>query len=386
MNKGIAWLAGETSGDFIASLVLPHVRDRYPDELMVGIGGRRMVDAGLVAWHDSSVLSVRGYVEVLKKLPSLLKLRSEMKRRVQEIQPRAFIGVDAPDFNLAIEEHLRGQGIKTIHLVCPSIWAWRPERIHQIKRAVDHMLLIFPFEKKLMDEAGIESTYIGHPLAREIPMSPDKAQAREKLAQDEHMTAFINAEGPLFAVLPGSREAEITWCAPLFFAACERILDFDRHARFLIAAADETRRAQIDTILKKSPRAREASRVLLRDSYGAMQASDAVLVASGTATLEAALFKRPMVVGYAMPGITGVLMQKKGIIDFVSLPNILAGERLVPELLQYYCKPEALAFALWQAYEKRNDQKLLDRFTAIHESLLRDTPTLAAEAIGSVCG
>ena len=379
MAKDIVWLAGETSGDFIASLVLPHVAALYPDERMLGIGGDRMIAAGLDAWHHSSVLSVRGYVEVLKKLPSLLRLRSEMKKRTAELHPRAFIGVDAPDFNLAIEEHLRGRGIKTIHLVCPSIWAWRPERIHQIKRAVDHMLLIFPFEKKLMDEAGIDSTYIGHPLAREIPMQPDKEAARTKLGIADH-------EGPVFAVLPGSRQAEVAWCGPHFFGACEKVLDFDRRSIFLVPASDAAREAQIQSVLKNFPKAQAATRIISTSSHTVMEASDAILVASGTATLEAALFKRPMVVGYAMPGITGILMQKKGIIDFVSLPNILAGERLVPEILQYYCRAETLAFALWHEYERRNDTVLMDRFVKMHESLLRDTPKLAADAIARVCG
>ena len=378
MAKDLVWLAGETSGDFIASLILPQVAALYPGEKMRGIGGDRMIAAGLTPWYHSSALSVRGYIEVLKKLPSLLKLRREMKWRVAGLQPRAFIGVDAPDFNLSIEEYLRGEGVKTIHLVCPSIWAWRPERIHQIKRAVDHMLLIFPFEKKLMDEAGIESTYIGHPLACEIPMYPDKDKAREALG--------IDPAGPVFAVLPGSRQAEVAWCGPHFFGACEKVLEFDRRSMFLVPASDSAREAQIRSVLKNFPKAQAATRIVSTGSHTVMEASDAVLVASGTATLETALFKRPMVVGYAMPGVTGILMQKKGIIDFVSLPNILAGERLVPEILQYYCRAETLAFALWHEYERRNDARLMDQFAAMHESLLRDTPKLAAEAIAAVCG
>lgn len=378
MARDIVWLAGETSGDFIASLVLPKISEVYSSEKMVGIGGDRMIAAGLQPWHHSSALSVRGYVEVLKKLPSLLALRREMKMRVTQLAPRAFIGVDAPDFNLSIEEHLRREGIKTIHFVCPSIWAWRPERIHQIKRAVDHMLLIFPFEKQLMDEAKIDSTYIGHPLAREIPMNPDKDAAREKLG--------IDPTGPVFAVLPGSRQAEVAWCGPHFFGACEKVLQFDSRSIFLIPAADAARETQILSVLKNFPKAQAASRIIRSDSHTVMQASDAVLVASGTATLEAALFKRPMVVGYAMPGLTGILMQKKGIIDFVSLPNILAGERLVPEILQYYCRAETLAYALWHEYERRNDSYLMDQFASMHDSLLRDTPRLAADAIASVCG
>lgn len=303
MSKGIAWLAGETSGDYIASLVLPHVSALYEGERMFGIGGEKMVQAGLEAWHPSSALAVRGYVEVLRRLPSLLMLQKEMKRRVLEINPRAFIGVDAPDFNLGIETYLRERGIKTIHFVCPSIWAWRPERIHTIKKAVDHMLLVFPFEKELMDKAGIESTYIGHPLARVIPMEPDKLAARERLKLD--------VSGPLFAVMPGSRQAEVAWCSPHFFGACDRILDFDPRSRFVVPASDAEREAQIVAFLDKFPRVKSATTLVRGKSHDAMEASDAVLLASGTAALECALFKRPMVVGYAMPGFTGILMQKK---------------------------------------------------------------------------
>ena len=377
-KKGLAWLAGETSGDFIASLVLPEVKAMYPDEPMFGIGGDKMIAAGLDAWHHSSVLAVRGYMEVLSRLPQLLMLRKRMIADVAKAAPRAFIGVDAPDFNLGIELKLREQGTKTIHFVCPSIWAWRPERIHTIKKAVDHMLMIFPFEKELMDQAGIESTYIGHPLARIIPMEPNKDAARERL--------ILDVTGPLFAVLPGSRQAEVKWCAPLFFKACETILQFAPNARFVVPAADATRRAQIQQVLDQFPKTKAAKTLTTGDSHSVMEASDAILVASGTATLEAALFKRPMVVGYAMPGITGILMERKGIIPWVSLPNILARKRVVPELLQYFCQPEALGFALWHEYQRRNDNELIDQFTAMHESLLRDTPKLASDAIRQVCG
>ncbi len=378
MSKGIAWLAGEASGDYIASLVLPHIQAAYPEERMFGIGGEKMRAAGLEVWHPSSRLAVRGYVEVLRRLPGLIMLQKEMKRRVLEINPRAFIGVDAPDFNLAIEGFLRERGIKTIHFVCPSIWAWRPERIETIKKAVDHMLLVFPFEKTLMDEARVESTYIGHPLAGIIPVEPDKEAARERLK--------LETAGPLFAVMPGSREAEVAGCAPRFFAACEKVLHFDAKAQFVIPAADSERRAQIEALLMGYPHLKNSTTVVDGQSHAVMEASDAVLLASGTAALEAALFKRPMVVGYSMPALTGMMMQKKGIINYVSLPNILAGELLVPELLQYFCRPEPLAYALWNAYEKRNDARLMGHFYAMHESLLRDTPTLATEAIRGVCG
>ncbi|HAW44809.1 MAG TPA: lipid-A-disaccharide synthase, partial [Sutterella sp.] len=218
-NPSLVWLAGEASGDFIASLVMADIKRAYPEISMAGIGGPKMVASGLDAWYSSDLLSVRGYVEVLSKIPQLLWLRSTMARRVIREKPLAFIGVDAPDFNLGLELKLRSQSIKTIHLVCPAFWAWRANRIHTIAKAVDHMLCIFPFEKALLEKAHVPATYIGHPLASIIPEKPDKEAARARLG--------LNVEGPLFAVMPGSRQAEVKFCGPAFFKACEIVLGFD---------------------------------------------------------------------------------------------------------------------------------------------------------------
>lgn len=376
-SRGAGWLAGEASGDYLASLVLPEVGRLLKGAPQFGIGGPRMVKAGLAAWYGSDRLAVRGYMEVIKKLPQLIWLRSRMISRMTAAHPRVFIGVDAPDFNLGIEEKLRLRGIPIVHLVSPAVWAWRPQRIHAIARAVDHMLLIFPFEEKIYKMAGIPATYIGHPLAGIIPMKPDTLGARRRLgfdAQDE----------PVYAVLPGSRIDEVSGCAPVFFAACQRVLERAGKGRFLIAASDAGKAQSIGELLQAWPQVRERSLIVTQDSHSVLEASDVVLVASGTATLEAALYKKPMVVGYVMPGITALMILRKGIIPYVSLPNILAGRMVVPEFLQYFCTSDALAVGMLDQLEDSRRDRLVRLFTQMHEELLRPTARLAADAVASV--
>ncbi|MEG1832112.1 MAG: lipid-A-disaccharide synthase [Burkholderiaceae bacterium] len=369
----IAFLAGEASGDLLASLVLPELARRSPADELVGIGGDRMMAAGLVPWHHSRELAVRGYVEVLRHLPRLFALRRSLAQRLTAQPPRAFVGVDAPDFNLGLELKLRAAGIPTVHFVSPSIWAWRPERIDTVRRAVDHMLLIFPFEQKIYDDAGLRSTYIGHPLARVIPMVPDESAARARLGIAPH--------GSLVAILPGSRADEVRWCGPAFFAAAEQMLATDASLKFLVPAADAERRAQIDALLAIHPKLAAASTLTDGRSHDVLEAADAVLVASGTATLEAALYKKPMVISYLMPRFSAWIMRRKGLIPWVGLPNILAGEFLVPELLQQDATPERIARAMLDQLDAGRRAQLVERFSAMHESLTRDTPALAAEAI-----
>ena len=377
LSAGAAWLAGEASGDFLASLVLPQLAEDMDQAPQYGIGGQKMIDAGLIPWFRSERLAVRGYVEVIKKLPGLFALRYEMISRVLKARPRVFIGVDAPDFNLGIEMKLRQKGIPTVHFVSPSIWAWRPERIHKIAQAVDHMLLIFPFEEKIYRRAGLKATYIGHPLAGIIPMKPSMYEARQRLGIDAHGQ-------PLFAVLPGSRVDEVSGCAPVFFAACERVVErLGGAGYFVLPAVDETRRQQIMKVAVKYPKLAERLTVVTGQSHRVLEASDAVLVASGTATLEAALFKKPMVVGYTMPALSAMLMKKKGLIPYVSLPNILAGRIVVPEFLHYFCTPDAIAASLIDQLKDKRKAELVEIFEAMHASLLRPTAQLASEAIVS---
>lgn len=372
----IIWSAGENSGDFLASEVLPSVMQEFPEVEMDGIGGDRMIQSGLTPWFHAKDLSVRGYIEVIKHLPRILKIRSQMLRRVTKMPPNAFIGVDAPDFNLAIEERARTKGVPVIHMVAPAVWAWRPNRIHQIKRAVDHLLLIFPFEKEIFDKAGIPSTYIGHPLARLIPLEPKTEEARRELG--------LPIQGPVVAVLPGSRKDEIRWCGPQFFGACDVILKSDPSVKFIVPAADEARKAEISKILDTFPKVKEATVLTLGNSHKAMESSDAILVASGTATLEAALYKKPLVVGYAMPALSAMLILSKGQTKWISLPNILAQKTLVPECVQMFCSPEILASHVMHALEPARAEMLRDIFTEMHHTLLRDTPKLASEAIANV--
>lgn len=375
-DEKIVWVAGENSGDYLASLVLPQLMKSLPDFKMEGIGGTRMQAAGMNTWYPSSALSVRGYLEVLSHLPKILKIRSDVIKRVTTEKPSLYVGVDAPDFNLSIEEKARIACVPVVHMVAPAIWAWRPGRIHQIRRSVDHLLLVFPFEEEIFKKAGIPATYVGHPLASVIPMVPDVEGARKKLG--------IFQRHPVIAVLPGSRRDEIKWCGDRFFGACALVQKSEPNVVFVVPAADEPRKKEIQKILDGFPTVKDRTILLDGDSHTALEAADAVLVASGTATLETALFKKPMVVGYAMPAITAMMMLTKGDTKWISLPNILAQKTLVPECLQMFCSPEILSSHLLDALEPAKQEYLGRVFTDMHESLLRDTPTLATNAIQEV--
>ncbi len=377
-HRYVAWLAGEASGDFLASLVLPEFARRHPELTNCGVGGEKMVASGLKLWESSETLSVRGYVEVIRKIPAILAMRSRLISRLKKEPPALFIGVDAPDFNLAIEEKLRNHGIPTIHMVSPSIWAWRPERIEKVRRAADHVLLIFPFEKAIYEKAGIPATYIGHPLASIIPMVPDSIAARKKLAIDAKAEVVV-------AVLPGSRVDEVKGCGPVFFAACEKLVTLlGKSVRFAIPAMTGEARAKILQVASKYPKFAENLIVTVGMSHTVLEASDVVLAASGTATLEAALFKKPIVVGYKMPSLTAWIMRNKGILPYVSLPNILLGDAVIPEFLQYYCEAEPIAYRLLDELAPKRRADLAERFTELHTKLLRPTADLAIGAIDRV--
>lgn len=374
-RNGAVWLAGEASGDFIASLVIPEVAKRMDGAPQYGVGGDKMRAAGFRAWYDVRELSVRGYIEVLTHLPRLLSFRKDLITRFGDSMPQVFVGVDAPDFNLSVEEKLRRRGIPTVHFVSPSIWAWRPERIQNIRRAVDHMLLVFPFEEEIYRKAGIPATFVGHPLAGIIPMEPDTMGARQHFGLPDDGL-------PVITVMPGSRVDEVKGCGPVFFEAVERLLHRQGDAHVLIPAIDEQARNNILCVASLYPRLAQAMQVVVGESHRTMEAADAVLVASGTAALECALFKKPMVVGYKMPAITGMIMQKKALIHCVSLPNILLGENVVPEFLQFFCEPDVISYALEDAINNEARRKMLvERFSAMHESLLADTANLAADVI-----
>lgn len=373
-------VAGEDSGDLLGALLLQGLAARGCVAVSQGIGGPAMVRQGFEAWWPHEKLAVHGLGwDVVRRYPEIVGIRRQLKARLLAHPPDVFIGVDAPDFNLALEGDLRARGIPTVHFVCPSIWAWRPGRVHTLRRNCDHVLCVFPFEPELLARHGVSATYVGHPLASVIPLQPDRAAARETLG--------LSPQATVVAVLPGSRSAEIRTIGPLYWAAVALMAQIQPTLRFAVPAVP----SQMETIVQQLRSVGVAGRVqvVLGQSHTVLAASDVALVASGTATLEAALFKRPMVIAYRMSAMSWALMQRKRLQPWVGLPNILCGEFVVPELLQDAATPAALAQAVlaWLDTAQRQPQALRaleDRFTALHHSLLRDTPALAAHALETV--
>jgi len=372
----IAMVAGEPSGDLLAASLLEGLNERLPAGTRFnGIGGPRMTAAGFDAHWPMDKLTVRGYVEALKHIPEILGIRNELKRQLLAEPPSVFIGVDAPDFNFGLEHALRDAGIPTVHFVCPSIWAWRGGRIKKIVKAVDHMLCVFPFEPALMEKAGIASTYVGHPLADEIPLVPDVDGARRELGLPEG--------GPIIAVLPGSRRSEISLIGPTFFDAMELMQRREPGVRFVMPAASAALRELLQPLVAAHPDL--ALTITDGKAQVAMSAADAILVKSGTVTLEAALLKKPMVISYKVPWLTGQIMRRQGYLPYVGLPNILAGRFVVPEILQHFATPEALADAtLKQLNDEANRATLTEIFTEMHHALRQNTALRAAEAVAQV--
>ena len=376
----LAMVAGETSGDLLASLVLQGLRTDFPDLYAAGIGGARMAAHGFDAWWPSERLAVHGYsAELVRRIWGILRIRKQLVQRLTAQKPQLFMGIDAPDFNLGVEERLRANGIKTVHFVCPSIWAWRPERVEKIRRAADHVLCIFPFEPALLAQHGIAATYVGHPLANVIPLEPDRSAARRKLGLVE--------EGEVLAVLPGSRASEVGYIAKPFFQAAAMLLRARPSLTILVPAVPALR-ARIDALAAECG-ILDRIRVLDGQSHLALEACNCTLIASGTATLEAALFKRPMVISYHMHPISWRLMKRKQLQPWVGLPNILCQDFVVPELLQDAATPQALADAVaqWLDAPVRDPSRLAlleQRFNDLHLELRRDTPKLATDAIQKI--
>jgi len=372
----VAMVAGEPSGDLLAASLLEGLNERLPAGTQFnGIGGPRMTAAGFDAHWPMDKLTVRGYVEALKHIPEILGIRNELKRQLLAEPPSVFIGVDAPDFNFGLEHALRDAGIPTVHFVCPSIWAWRGGRIKKIVKAVDHMLCVFPFEPALMEKAGIASTYVGHPLADEIPLVPDVEGARRALGLAEG--------GPIIAVLPGSRRSEIALIGPTFFDSMELMQRREPGVRFVMPAATAALRELLQPLVAAHPNL--PLTITEGNAQVAMTAADAILVKSGTVTLEAALLKKPMVISYKVPWLTGQIMQRQGYLPYVGLPNILAGRFVVPEILQHFATPEALADAtLKQLNDDANRATLTEIFTEMHHALRQNTAQRAAEAVAQV--
>jgi len=384
----LACVAGEPSGDLLAAPVLSAL-NQIPDMTgleVYGIGGPRMQAEGLRSDWPMETLSVRGYVEAIKQLPAILKLRKELiQYLLNEGRPDVYLGVDAPDFNLGVELQLRKAGIPTLHLVSPSIWAWRAGRIKKISQAVDRMLCIFPFETEIYDRAGVASTYVGHPLASDIPLEPNLQQARNTLT--EVLTLSNSAlDGIVIAVLPGSRSSEIELIAPVFFETMQLLTEKlkGQKLHFLIPVATLRLRQPLEQLLFKAKNLNPDIQIHLLDGMAdeVLEASDVVLIASGTATLQAALWKKPMVISYKVPWLTAQIMKRQGYLPYVGLPNILCGKFVVPELLQNDATPEKLANAVqdWLDHPHKVAE-LKARFAQMHETLRRPTGLLVAQAV-----
>jgi lipid-A-disaccharide synthase len=370
----VAIVAGEASGDLLGASLVRAVRSRFPDTEFYGIAGPQMIAAGARTLVPMEKLSVRGYVEALKSLPELLRIRSRLARHLLEEKPDLFIGVDAPDFNLGLERRLKRAGVPVVHYVSPSIWAWRAGRLPAIGRAIDRMLTIFPFEDAIYARAGIASTYVGHPLADQIEPASNRSDARVQLRLPESVSAI--------ALLPGSRRGELQAHADLFIDTARRLAGRRPGVRFIVPLATRETRDYFESRLY----ARDAQDLELTILFGharlALQAADVALVASGTATLEAALARCPMVITYRVPRLTYWLMMRKALLPWVGLPNILAGEFIVPELLQENATPENLEQALCNWLDHKGARKALDaRYAVIHADLRRGNDERVAQAL-----
>ena len=375
----IALCAGEASGDVLGAGLIAQLRARFPDAEFAGIGGPKMRAAGIDAWHDAQELAVMGLAEVLAHLPRLLKLRKQFRQRLLDWQPDVFIGIDAPDFNLGVEKWLKQRGIRTVHYVSPSVWAWRESRAAKIGASADRVLCLFPMEPPIYAKHGTDAVFVGHPMADDIALQPDRPAARAELG--------IAADAQVLAILPGSRLGEIDTMLPIFLDTAIILRQSMPQLQLLIPAANPDCRRAIETRLAASPLAAHAVQLLDGQAQAAMIASDAVLLASGTAALEAMLCKRPMVVGHRISPLTYWVVRRFGLLKsrFVSLPNVLANQALIPELLQDECTPERLATALqhWLQDQAAVDA-LIPRFSAIHHELKRDASASAARAVAEL--
>lgn len=364
----VALVAGEASGDILGAGLMQALRERHPNVEFIGVGGTRMQAQGLVSEFPMERLAVMGLVEVLGRLRELLKRRKDLIRTLIAARPDVFIGIDAPDFTLGVELKLRQAGIRTVHYVSPSVWAWRQKRVLKIKQACDLMLALFPFEAKFYEEHAVPVRFVGHPLANTIPLDADRAAARDQLG--------LPQDAQVVALLPGSRGGEVGRLGALFLDTAERLLQQRPGIRFVLPCASPERRDQLEQMLQ----GRELPLQLLDgQSHEALAACDAVLIASGTATLEALLYKRPMVVAYKVAPLTYRILKRLVKSPYVSLPNLLAGRLLAPELIQDAATPEALVQHLLPLLDDGSAQT--ESFDAIHRALRQDASAQAAEAV-----
>jgi len=373
----IGIVAGEASGDLLGSLLVEALSEAGLAQHFEGIAGPRMQKHGAKSLFSMETLSVRGYVEALGGLRRILAIRRQLFSHFTRTRPRLFIGVDAPDFNLGLEIKLRKAGVPTVHFVSPSIWAWRKNRIHKIKRAVEHMLLIFPFEEAIYREAGIPATYVGHPLARSLPAQPDRKAARERLK--------LGKETRYIALLPGSRQSELRHLAPLYLRTAEKIHAERPDVQFLVPLVSRETRAIFVEALHSTGLHDLPLRLLFGHAHDVMQAADLALIASGTATLEALLLGCPHVITYRVPWLTYQIMKRQAYLPWVGLPNILANQTIVPELVQEKANPDEISRTLMGLLDDTSAREAMkSAFDGIRDSLRRDTPRLIAEALAPI--
>ena len=372
MSKCFALVAGETSGDILGAGLIKALKDQYPDARFVGIGGPQMIAQGFESLYPMERLSVMGLFEVLGRLGELLKIRKELLGKITDMKPDAFIGIDAPDFNLALEKKLKLRGIKTVHYVSPSVWAWREKRVFKIKEAVDLVLCLFPFEVAFYQKHNVNAICVGHTLADAIDLKTDTQAARQTLK--------LNSNNAVVALLPGSRQGEVSRLGEVFLEAANIIRQKIPHVQFVIPAANDDRKLQIEGMLKSKNLA--DTRLLDGQSREAMAAADVVLMASGTATLEGMLLKKPMVVSYKLSALTAYFVRKMLKQPFVALPNLLAGKELAPEILQEAATPENLANAVLHFLQDTSaTESMQSEFLALHHELRRDADQASAQAI-----
>ncbi len=374
----VAIVAGEASGDYLGAHLVRALRSMYPSIDCYGIGGPRMQTEGFRVLHESEHLAVRGYLEVLRGLPRILKIRKQLTESLLAKPPHLFIGIDAPDFNLALEAKLKKRGIATVQYVVPQVWAWRGKRVKQLRRACDLVLALLPFEAPLLQEAKVHCTFVGHPLADAIPDHPNRASAREQFK--------LSASRLVIALLPGSRESEVSYMADLFVKTAKLIHAQHEHAHFLVPLLSRKTRVVFEQALYRNQAETMPATLLYGHAQMAMTAADGVLLSSGTATLEAALLKRTMVVTYKLSPMTYRLIRRRGYsLPYVALPNILAGRFVVPEILQDDATPEILAQALMnQIADKDIRIRQEDAFLEIHRSLRADTGQRLLDALGPI--
>lgn len=373
----IGIVAGEASGDLLGSHLIRALKKQRPDIQFIGIAGPKMQAEGAVSLFPMERLAVRGYFEVLKHLFGLLRIRRQLFRHFEKNPPDLFIGIDAPDFNLGLERRLKGQGIQTVHYVSPSIWAWRKGRMGKIKRAVSRILALFPFEVPLYEKAGVPVTYVGHPLADVLPLEPDQDAAQQELK--------LPKDRLVIALLPGSRQSELDYMADLFVRTALLIHRQMPNAHFLVPVISKETRWKFHAAISRHDAQDLPITILFGHAHLAMEAADAVIVASGTATLEAALLKRPMVVTYRMSPLSWQILRHMNYLPYVGLPNILAGKPVVPELLQNEATPEKLTETVLKLVgDKAALAGIRSEFLAIHHTLRQNTEEKAAHAILSM--